>query len=119
MIRPWAVILSALLTLSASAHALSPLHTRGGDLVDASGETVILRGVNFGNWLVLETYFYGVKFSDERSLWALVESRFGAAGLEQVRKAHRANWITAADFSRVRALGLNAVRVPFWSDVLE
>lgn len=98
---------------------LAPLHIEGENLVDPSGRPVLLRGVNFGNWLVLESYFYGAKFPDERSLWALVASRFGAQAADQVREAHRANWVTAGDFRRVRGLGFNVVRVPFWSDVLE
>jgi hypothetical protein len=105
--------------LRADEGGLRPLHAEGTNLVDDQGRTVVLHGVNFGNWLVLEHYFYGTSFPDERSLWALMQSRFGTAGMTSVKEAHRSAWITPADFARVRALGLNAVRVPFWSDVLE
>jgi glucan 1,3-beta-glucosidase len=108
--------ISLLLPALAAGQALRPLHVAGTSLVDDQGHAVVLRGVNFGNWLVLETYFYGTAFPDERTLWSNLQKRFGAAGMEQVKEAHRSSWITAADFARVRALGLNAVRVPFWSD---
>lgn len=98
---------------------LSSLRVHGIQLVDDNGDPVILRGVNFGNWLVLEPFFLGVRFSDEASLWAGLESRFGRDGMERVREAYRSAWITPADFDRVRALGLNSVRIPFWYAMLE
>lgn len=98
------------------AAALSPLHTEGTRIVDSSGKTVILRGINLGSWLVMETYFLmgpGDKFKDERSLWDGVEKRFGKQKMEDIRDAFRSAWITEEDFHRIHSMGLNSVRVPF------
>jgi len=121
-----AVGLAAFLLLAAPAGArgavcedLKPLRASGTMLTTDSGQPVELRGVNFGNWLVIESAFLGEDIGDESSLWALLESRFGKAGMEQAREAYRSAWITPADFERVRALGLNSVRIPFWYGLLE
>ena len=39
--------------------------------------------------------------------------------MERVRDGYRAAWVTEKDFERVRELGLNHVRVPFWAGLLE
>ena len=121
-----AVVLAAFFLLSPAARAqgavcedLKPLRASGTLLTADSGEPVQLRGVNFGNWLVIESAFLGEDIGDESSLWALLESRFGGSGMEKVREAYRSAWITPADFERVRALGLNSVRIPFWYGLLE
>lgn len=113
------ILLSCLALARPAAAELRPLRVEGNRLVDDRGDSVILRGVNFGNWFVLETYFYGTDFPDERSVWRTLLRRFGPAGLERVKEAHFSNWITAEDFARVKALGLNSVRVPFWDGMFE
>ncbi len=100
------------------------LHTQGAQIVDASGNTITLRGVNLGGWLVEEPWMQpfvttppkGSSFApikDHVSLWGTTEKRLGTAGMGRVRTAFRSAWITAADFDRMRALGLNCVRLPF------
>jgi len=98
------------------SHSLPALHTDGPLLLYEGGNAVILRGVNLGSWLVMETYFLmgpDQKFKDERALWAGVEKRFGKAKMQEIREAFRSAWITEEDFHRIRAMGLNSVRVPF------
>lgn len=113
-----AALACATLALPASA-TLRPLHVDGNNLVDDQGRTVILHGVNFGNWFVLETYFYGSAFADSRAVWDTMRKRFGEAGMKRVQEAHYSNWITARDFARVKAMGLNSVRVPFWDGLFD
>jgi glucan 1,3-beta-glucosidase len=71
-----------------------------------------LRGVNLGNWLVLEKWmkpslFEGLAATDETS-WCV---ELGALAPARLRE-HRDSWITRADFEWLAARGLNAVRIP-------
>jgi glucan 1,3-beta-glucosidase len=99
--------------------SLPALKIKGTKIVDADGKPMILRGVNLGNWLLLESHFSGFAFKDEKSLWAGLQSRFGAEKMNEIREAFRSAWITSEDFDRVAKLGLNHVRVPFWFGLLE
>lgn len=72
-----------------------------------------IKGVNFGNWLVLEKWmnralFDGTKAEDE--YW-LARDLTPEAYAERMR-IHRSEYITERDFTRVRALGMNVVRIP-------
>jgi glucan 1,3-beta-glucosidase len=99
--------------------ALPALRIKGNKILDAGGKPVLLRGVNVGNWLLLETHFSGFAFKDEKSLWAGLQTRFGAEKMREIREAFRTAWIAADDFDRIKKLGLNHVRVPFWYGLLE
>ena len=72
-----------------------------------------IKGVNLGNWLVLEKWmspelFEGTDAEDEYYLpRALPKDIYE----ERIRR-HRAEYITERDFAYIRSLGLNAVRIP-------
>ena len=79
----------------------------------------VLRGVNLGNWLLLEKWmrprlFEGTSAVDE---YTLCRSLGQAA--EAVIRRHRETYITEADFQWLAARGLSAVRLPFGYWVLE
>lgn len=72
-----------------------------------------IRGVNFGEWLVLERWmdksvFYGVDARDEDNLCRQL------AGDEKFRrfKNHRDTFIKEEDFGFVKTCGLNSIRLP-------
>jgi aryl-phospho-beta-D-glucosidase BglC (GH1 family) len=58
------------------------------------------------------------KIEDHVSLWNVVEKRFGHDEMVRVREAWRDNWITDADFSRIKAAGFDHVRIPFLDSLL-
>jgi glucan 1,3-beta-glucosidase len=99
--------------------SLPALRIKGTALVGPGDKPVLLRGVNLGSWLLLESHFTGLAFKDDRSLWNGLQARFGAEKMHKVREAFRAAWITADDFTRIKKLGLNHVRVPFGYRLLE
>ncbi|SKA87861.1 glucan 1,3-beta-glucosidase [Clostridium sp. USBA 49] len=71
-----------------------------------------IRGVNLGNWLVLEKWmkpelFDGLKAEDETSFC----EELGENALERLKK-HRDTFITFEDFKWISNAGLNAVRIP-------
>ena len=109
---------------------LSPLKTNGTSIVDSKGARVILRGVNFGGWLVEEMWMMPFetkppkdsKFNevkDHVSLWRTIEQRFGKVRAAELRTSLRNNWITPEDFDRVKKAGMNCIRVPFTVDLFE
>ncbi len=72
-----------------------------------------VKGVNFGNWLVLEKWmspglFAGTTADDEYYLPTQLSPEVYEARI----KAHRAEYITERDFTRIKALGLDTVRIP-------
>lgn len=72
-----------------------------------------VKGVNLGNWLVLEKWmnpslFEGTDAEDEYYL----PRRLSREAYEARIKVHRSEYITERDFVAIRAIGLNAVRIP-------
>ncbi|MGI6316068.1 MAG: glycoside hydrolase family 5 protein [Christensenellales bacterium] len=72
-----------------------------------------LRGVNLGNWLVLEKWmdlelFGGTTAEDETDLAEMLPHD----ELSDRLKVHRDTYITLADFRYLASLGLNTIRIP-------
>lgn len=113
----------------AAFQTLLPIHTKGQNLATPDGKIVVLRGINFGGWLVEEIWMTPWKnkvsesaketIRDHDSLWSTIEKRLGKESMRRVRNEWRNNWITAEDFKRVKAMGLNHVRIPILHDLLD
>ncbi len=72
-----------------------------------------IRGVNFGNWLVLEKWmspelFDGIDAEDE--VW--MNRVMDQAEKEALLKKHRNTYITEKDFKQVADWGMNLIRLP-------
>eukprot|EP00933_Yihiella_yeosuensis_P084832 TRINITY_DN9952_c0_g6_i1.p1 TRINITY_DN9952_c0_g6~~TRINITY_DN9952_c0_g6_i1.p1 ORF type:complete len:637 (+),score=108.86 TRINITY_DN9952_c0_g6_i1:51-1913(+) len=81
-------------------------------------------GVSLGGWLLLEpgpsyplfTHHPAPDGNEARCEWDLMKimrQQLGKKRAAEVMKIHRDTHITKADFQRIRACGLNAVRLPF------
>ena len=107
---------------------LNMLRVNGdGYLTDGSG-IIQLRGVNFGGWLLQETWMCPVISLDktvtvkdgEDDGWANLdtleafESRFGKEKTAELFRSYQDNYITESDFKNVKNLGFNCIRIPFW-----
>ena len=113
-----AVLITAFIGFAAcndkpSAAALPMLSAVGEDIVDADGNAVVLRGTNFGGWLVQEGWMCPTHQTDTLSTDMTLYSRFGKEKAEALISAYQDSWITEGDFKTVKELGLNVVRVPF------
>eukprot|EP00442_Polarella_glacialis_P052733 CAMPEP_0115071614 /NCGR_PEP_ID=MMETSP0227-20121206/13769_1 /TAXON_ID=89957 /ORGANISM="Polarella glacialis, Strain CCMP 1383" /LENGTH=600 /DNA_ID=CAMNT_0002458263 /DNA_START=197 /DNA_END=2000 /DNA_ORIENTATION=+ len=78
------------------------------------------RGVNLGGWLLLEPgpshALFQTHSSGASCEWELLERMredLGPAGAAAAIQAHRNSFVTEDDFRKIKALGLNAVRIPF------
>lgn len=72
-----------------------------------------VKGVNLGNWLVLEKWmspalFDGTTAEDEYYLPTQLPKEVYEARI----KVHRSEYITERDFTRIKAMGMDAVRIP-------
>ena len=99
----------------AASRALPPLKVVGKRFVDPSGKPVLLKGVNTGNWLLIEFWMLALGDKVLPDQWTLVESlksRFGEAEAERLMDLYRASWMTDRDWANIRSYGFNVVRVP-------
>ena len=97
--------------------ALSLLHTSGTSIVNASGSTVQLKGLNLGGWLVMEPWMCPADsggLPDTYSIITELDSRFGVATEQSLIRTYQTNWITTADLNNITNGGFNCVRVPVW-----
>lgn len=104
------------------------LRTDKTRIVNASGQPVILRGFNLGNWLVEEMWLSPFdtdppagsnfrKVTDHVRLRQTFVTRFGKEKADHLLELWRQNFITRDDFARLKADGVNCVRLPFSYDL--
>ncbi|MFT5755445.1 MAG: endoglucanase [Alteromonadaceae bacterium] len=102
---------------------LSALHTDGVKWVNAEDETVILKGTNLGNWLLHEYWMMNQSSNtvatDQCTLEATLDERFGFDERERLLDLFRDNWIAERDWDILEEFGLNAIRLPFVWNVIE
>ncbi len=93
------------------------LRAQGGNIVNGSGETVLLKGWGLGNRLLQEGYMWYVfgnrRFDRPRRIEAVVEELTGKEYAHRFWKRFRKNYVTREDILRMAQLGYNSVRIPF------
>jgi endoglucanase len=99
--------------------AFSMLHTSGTRIVNATGASVQLKGLNLGGWLVMEPWMCPADsggLPDTYSIITELDSRvgFGVATEQSLIRTYQTNWITTADLNNITNEGFNCVRVPVW-----
>jgi len=103
---------------------LSPLRTRGPQIINATGAVVQLRGVNLGSWLLNELWMtemqpQGEQMSCEMHVRQVLTRRFGARRAEQLLRIYRQHYVMPADFDLIARLGMNCIRLPIYYELLE
>ncbi len=98
--------------VSPSLHAKGFLRTQGQDMVDETGQKILLRGVGLGNWLLPEGYMwkFGENGDRPRKIEKLVSDLIGRENAEKFWIEFRKNYITENDIQRIAELGFNSVR---------
>ncbi|MBN1413004.1 MAG: cellulase family glycosylhydrolase [Spirochaetales bacterium] len=96
------------------------LHQGGAYIYDESGTPVKLKGVNLGNWLILEMWMSNHKdnVSDHYTMEQVLINRFGETEKNRLMDVWYDNYITDRDFQIIKSFGMNVIRLPFWSEYL-
>jgi endoglucanase len=94
--------------------AANGVNVRNGN---GTGDIVPLRGVNLGGWLVMEAWMCPMDSGSETDMYSLtstLDTRFGVTVEQDLIRTYQYNWITTADLTNIRNMGMNVVRVPVW-----
>lgn len=94
--------------------------------MNEQGEIVSLRGVNLGNWLMLEMWMLnngenpvGEGIVDQCTFEGTLEERFGADERARLMDVYRDNFITQRDWDILEDAGFNLIRLPFPYQLIE
>ncbi|MBN2005554.1 MAG: cellulase family glycosylhydrolase [Anaerolineae bacterium] len=104
------------------------LHTNGATIRRGLPGTeedaaIILRGVNLGNYLLIEPWLNGwvsgtITATNESDYYTLREEvlapRFGTTGMQDLLQTYRESYLTPADFDFLMRIGVNLVRLPIY-----
>jgi endoglucanase len=90
------------------------VHTRGPEIVDASGKPLLVRGISIGNWFVLEGYFwrFGGIAQSQTDLEMIFADLLGPTHAQEFLYNWRQNFMSQADVHRIRQAGFNTIRIP-------
>jgi aryl-phospho-beta-D-glucosidase BglC (GH1 family) len=109
-------ILAAVLLLVCAASRAEVRFVRadGKYLVAPSGKTLLLRGVNLGNWLEPEGYMFLLDHgaTSPREIERLFNELIGPAASDEFWHEYRRQYITKADIDYIQRAGFNSVRIP-------
>ncbi len=103
-----------LLACSLSAFSQSFLSTNGKAIVNEGGDTVLLRGMGLGGWMLQEGYmlqtasFAGAQYQIRDH----IEQLIGKADTDAFYDAWLANHVRKIDIDSLAAWGFNSVRLP-------
>jgi endoglucanase len=114
-LRITGILASVVVSLCASTSAQTRfVRADGKYLVTPSGKTLLLRGINLGNWLEPEGYMFLLDrgATSPRELERLVNELIGPAASVKFWHEYRRQYITKADIDYIQRAGFNSVRIP-------
>lgn len=90
------------------------VHARGKFLYAPSGEKLMLRGTNLGNWFEPEGYMFLLDGgpASPREIEGLVNQLIGPSDAEAFWREYRRDFITERDIDLLAKAGFNSVRIP-------
>lgn len=90
------------------------LKTNGKQILEPSGNPIILKGTNLGNWLVPEGYMFKFEqVNSPRRIDDFLYEMIGPDSLEVFWDKYLDNYITHDDIKYLKQIGCNHLRVPF------
>ena len=91
------------------------LVTKGNKIYNQKGDEILLHGVNLGSWLIQEDWLSPYdQAQDHYDILEALTDRFGVDSAYELMNTYQDNWITEYDLDKIKEMGFNCVRVPFW-----
>ena len=93
---------------------ISFITTKGSQFVNEKGDSIILVGINLGNWLVPEGYMFKMdQVNSPRKIDELLYELVGPDSLKVFWEGFLNNYITYEDIKYLKSIGCNHIRLPF------
>lgn len=91
---------------------LTFLRASGHYMVNEQNDTILMRGIGLGNWLLPEGYMwhFGESGDRPRKIEKIVEDLTSPEYNQHFWEQFRINYITEADIKKIKELGFNSVR---------
>ncbi len=87
---------------------------KGKEIIDASGNKLLLKGINLGNWLVPEGYMFKFEYAaSPEMIYEVFNQMIGPDEARKFWKQYSDNYITHDDIKFIKQSGFNSVRIPF------
>ncbi|MDT8416580.1 MAG: cellulase family glycosylhydrolase [Lutibacter sp.] len=97
-----------------TANTLPFVKAKGTQLVDANGNSIILKGTNLGHWLVPEGYMFKMnQVNAPRKIDEMLYELVGPDSLQVFWNGFLNNYITHDDIKYLKSIGSNHIRLPF------
>ncbi|NEW80053.1 MAG: glycoside hydrolase family 5 protein [Gelidibacter sp.] len=97
-----------------TVNTLSFVKTKGTQLVDTNGNSIILKGTNLGHWLVPEGYMFKMnQVNAPRKIDEMLYELVGPDSLQVFWHGFLNNYITHDDIKYLKSIGSNHIRLPF------
>jgi len=97
-----------------TGNTLSFVKAKGTQLVDANGNSIILKGTNLGHWLIPEGYMFKMnQVNAPRKIDEMLYELVGPDSLQVFWKGFLNNYITHDDIKYLKSIGSNHIRLPF------
>lgn len=107
------LFLNALLVASCNAPKKNFLRAQGHHIVNGAGDTIILRGMGLGGWMLQEGYMFRLGFIGQQ--YRIRESIEDIVGTEETERFYQqwlANHTRKVDIDSMAAWGFNSIRLP-------
>lgn len=97
-----------------SQNHFAGLRTSGTKIVDGNNQSVLLRGIGLGNWLVPEGYMMGTSgfANSPTEINNAIATLIGQSNTDQFFQRFRDNYVTRKDVDQIAQWGFNSIRVP-------
>jgi hypothetical protein len=115
----WFLILGTVPSMSAQ-DSQNYYRVDGQNILDRSGNPVVMRGVGLGGWLMPEGYMIHIPAPDggsPRTIRSQIQRLIGPAATEQFFEIYRANYVEEKDVAAIAEWGFDHIRLPFHYDV--
>ena len=113
------IIILILVAFSFPTFGQGFLHQSGQNVVNGSGQNVLLRGLGLGGWMVQEGYMLQTDAfaGPQHKIKEKIKQLIGEAKTEAFYDAYRANGITKRDIDSLKSWGFNSIRLPMHYDL--
>lgn len=108
------ILAGFLLALCFNAYSQGFLHTNGKAIVDGNGDTVVLKGMGLGGWMLQEPYMMHTSAftASQREIRQKIEALIGPVDTDLFYDTWLTNHMQKVDIDSLKSWGFNSVRLP-------